>query len=166
VKPQFHRRLAKGWTDAEVCAILHAMKKEAKRDMGMFLRWLFAFVLLTATYNPTDWNYVRWASANYDARLSIAVLMGLILIIGYIIYLRATIRSIGGFGMFLVLAVVASLLWVLYDLGLLSLDNTDVNLWLGILALSAVLGIGLSWSHVRRRLSGQLDMDDLDDWEE
>lgn len=131
--------------------------------MGLFLRWLFAFVLLTATYNPTEWNYVRWSVTNYEARLSLAVLMGLILTIGYIIYLRATVRSIGAFGMFLVLAVVAALLWVLYDFGLLSLDNTDLNVWLGILSLSVVLGIGLSWSHVRRALSGQADMDDIDE---
>jgi len=131
--------------------------------MGLFLRWLFAFVLLTATYNPTEWNYVRWSVTNYEARLSLAVLMGLILTIGYIIYLRATVRSIGAFGMFLVLAVVAALLWVLYDFGLLALDNTDLNVWLGILSLSVVLGIGLSWSHVRRALSGQSDMDDVDE---
>lgn len=129
----------------------------------MFLRWLFAFVLLTATYNPTEWNYVRWSMANYETRLSIAVFTGLILLIGYIIYLRATVRSIGGFGMFLVLAVVAALLWVLYDLGMMSLENTDVNVWLAIFSLSAVLGIGLSWSHVRRHLSGQSDVDDLKD---
>jgi len=131
--------------------------------MGLFLRWLFAFVLLALTYNPTRWNYVHWSVENYNAYLSITVLMGLILMIGYIIYLRATLRSIGGFGMFLVLAVVLALLWVLFDFGLLALDNTDLNVWLGILALSAVLGIGLGWSHVRRRLSGQADMDDLDE---
>jgi hypothetical protein len=131
--------------------------------MGLFLRWLFAFVLLTATYNPTEWNYVRWAMANYETYLSVAVLLGLLLTIGYIVYLRATIRSIGGFGVFLILSVVAALLWVLYDLGLLELNNNDLNVWLGILALSAVLGVGLGWSHVRRSLSGQADMDDLDD---
>lgn len=131
--------------------------------MGLFLRWLFAFVLLTATYNPTEWNYVRWASVHYESHLLIAVLLGLLLLIGYIIYTRATIRSIGGFGMFLILAVVGALLWVLYDFGLLSLTNSDMNVWLGIFALSAVLGIGLSWSHVRRALSGQADMDDVDD---
>ena len=36
-------------------------------------------------------------------------------------------------------------------------------IWLGLIALSLVLGIGLSWSHVRRRLSGQADMDDVDE---
>lgn len=131
--------------------------------MGMFLRWLFAFLLLALTYNPTEWNYVKWALVNYQAYMSIAVLLGLVLIIGYIIYLRATVRSIGAIGMFLVLAVVAALLWVLYDFGLLDIHNNDQNVWLGIFALSVVLGIGLSWSHVRRALSGQADMDDLDE---
>ena len=65
--------------------------------------------------------------------------------------------------MALVLAVVGALLWVLYDFGLLSLENYDVNVWLGILVLSIVLGVGLSWSHVRRVLSGQSDMVDVDD---
>ncbi|MFT5342892.1 MAG: hypothetical protein ACI9BH_002108 [Paracoccaceae bacterium] len=160
-KPQYRRSGAKGWTDPKVYAILR--QNMGPKDMGMFVRWLFAFVLLTATYNPTEWNYLRWSMANYETRLSIAVLAGLILAIGYIIYLRATLRSIGGFGMFLVLAVVAAMLWVLYDLGMLSLENTDVNAWLGIFSLSAVLGIGLSWSQVRRQLSGQSDVDDLND---
>ena len=60
------------------------------------------------------------------------------------------------------LALVGALLWVLYDMGLLDLQNSSLNTWLGLLALSVVLGIGLSWSHVRRALSGQADMDDVD----
>jgi len=131
--------------------------------MGFFLRWLFAFLLLVATYNPTPWNYVQWSLDNFETDLPITVLLGLVLLIGYIIYLRATLRSIGGFGMFLVLAVVAVLLWVLYDRDLLSLDNTQANTWIGLFALSVVLGVGLSWSFIRRALSGQADMDDLGD---
>ena len=64
--------------------------------------------------------------------------------------------------MLLVLAIVGALLWVLYDFGVPSLDNTGLNVWLGLLALSLVLGVCLSWSHVRRALSGQADMDDVD----
>lgn len=130
--------------------------------MGFFLRWLFAFVLVAATFNPTDWNYFRWASANYSNQLPLVVLLGLFLFVGYIIYLRATLRSIGAFGMFLVAAVVGAILWVLYDYGYLSLNNTDLMVWLGIFAMSVVLGVGLSWSIVRRALSGQLDVDETD----
>ena len=84
-------------------------------------------------------------------------LLGLVLVVGYVIYLRATLRSIGTAGMVLVAALVGSLLWVLYDWGVLSLSNSALNVWMGLLALSLVLGIGLSWSHVRRALSGQID---------
>jgi hypothetical protein len=130
--------------------------------MGFILRWLAAFALLAATYNPTDYNYIKWVMMLGDGSISLMVLAGLLLLIGYIIYLRATLRSIGGFGMMLVLALVGALLWVLYDFGVLSLDNAGLNVWLGLLALSLVLGVGLSWSHVRRALSGQADMDDVD----
>ena len=42
------------------------------------------------------------------------------------------------------LAVVGAGLWVLYDIGLLTLDNNNLNTWLGLFVLSLVLGIGLS----------------------
>ena len=131
--------------------------------MGFLLRWVFAFGLLAATYNPTEYNYAVWVLEYGRDNLSIAVLFGLLLIIGYIIYLRATLRSIGTFGMALVLALFGAILWVLYDLGLLNVDNRSLNTWLGLFALSLVLGIGLSWSLVRRRLSGQADVDDSDE---
>ena len=131
--------------------------------IGFLMRWGVAFGLLAATFNPTDWNYARWVSQNFADQMPLAVLLGLLLLVGYIIYLRATLRSIGTFGMGLVLAVIGALLWVLYDFGWLTLENRTGNIWIGLLALSLVLGIGLSWSHVRRRLSGQADMDDVDE---
>ncbi len=131
--------------------------------MGFVIRWIFAFVLLAATYNPTQWNFVRWSMENAETNLSMTVLFGLVLFVGYIIYLRATLRSIGIFGMVLILAVVGTLLWVLFDQGLISLDNPTVNTWIAIVALSIVLAVGLSWSIVRRKLTGQADMDDVDE---
>ncbi|WP_299925839.1 DUF6524 family protein [uncultured Pelagimonas sp.] len=131
--------------------------------MSFFLRWLFAFVLLAATYNPTEWNYVRWAMANWDAQLPLVVLAGLVLVIGYVIYIRATLRSIGGFGMLLVAALVGAILWVLWDFGLLDIENPKVTTWVGTLALSIVLAVGLSWSIIRRKLSGQVDTDDVEE---
>jgi len=131
--------------------------------LGFIMRWAVAFGLLAATFNPTEWNYTRWAQMNFSDQMPLAVFLGLLLAVGYIVYLRATLRSIGALGMALVLAVAAALLWVLYDYGFLTFDNPTQNTWLGLAALSLVLGIGLSWSHVRRKLSGQADMDDVDE---
>lgn len=130
--------------------------------MGFLVRWLFAFVLVGATYNPTAFNFASWASTNFADQLPLTILFGLILFVGYIIYLRATMRSIGAFGMGLVVAIFAALIWVLVDYQILSLNNSALNMWLGILALSLVLAIGMSWSIVRRALTGQLDVDETD----
>ena len=131
--------------------------------MGFLYRWVCAFVLLALTYNPTQYNYIRWVLDFGRDNLSVAVLLGLLMLVAYIIYLRATLRSIGAFGMALILALVGALLWVLYDFGVLTLDDPGLITWLGLLAMSLVLGIGLSWSIVRRNLSGQADIDDVDE---
>ena len=131
--------------------------------MGFLLRWAFAFILLAATYNPTPWNLVRRGMENYAEQLPLTILAALILLVGYIIYVRATLRSIGLFGMLLILAVAGTLIWVLFDFGWISLADPTFNTWLGLVVLSIVLAIGLSWSIVRRKLSGQADVDDVDD---
>lgn len=130
--------------------------------MPFLLRWSAAFVLLAATWNPTGTSYVGRAMATYPAQFPLMVLLGLVLVVGYIIYLRATLRSIGPLGMALVAAVFGALVWVLIDWGWLDTGNSVVNQWLGIVAVSLVLGIGLSWSIFRRRLTGQADVDDVD----
>ena len=76
--------------------------------MGFVIRWAVAFLLLALTFNPTDWNYVHWARTQWAAQMPYIVLAGLVLLIGYVIYLRATLRSIGAFGMALVAAVFAA----------------------------------------------------------
>jgi Family of unknown function (DUF6524) len=130
--------------------------------MGIVLRWLGAFVLLAATFNPTQWNYTRWVEANWASQTPLAVFLGLILAVGFMIYGVATLRSIGPFGVLLIAAIFGAGLWVLIDWGVLALGNSNLNVWLAIFALSIILGIGLSWSILRQRLSGQASVDEID----
>lgn len=130
--------------------------------MGFLLRWLGAFLLLAAIFNPTDWNYVRWAQSSWGTQTSLVVFSGLILAVAAMVYLVATMRSIGILGAIIIAAIFAAGLWVLTDWGLLGLDNSSLNTWLGILVLSLILGIGMSWSILRQRLSGQQTTDEVD----
>lgn len=129
--------------------------------MGILLRWLGAFVLLAATFNPTPWNYVTWVQENWAAQTPLAVFLGLLLAVGFLIYVVATLRSIGPFGVILIAAIFGAGLWVLIDWGVLSLTNAALNTWIGLLALSLILGMGLSWSIIRQRLSGQATVDEV-----
>ena len=130
--------------------------------MGILLRWLGAFLLLAATFNPTGWNYAAWARQNWGEQKPLIVFVGLILAVTLVIYLIATMRSIGLLGAAVIAAIFAAGLWVLTDWGVLGLGNSVLNTWLAILALSVILGFGMSWSILRQRLSGQASVDDVD----
>jgi hypothetical protein len=47
--------------------------------------------------------------------------------------------------------------------GWLSLDNPTTLSWVSLILLSVLLAIGVSWSHVRRRITGQVDVDDVEE---
>jgi hypothetical protein len=130
--------------------------------MGILFRWLGAFALLAAIFNPTAWNYVAWARANWADQMPLIVFVGLILAVIAMVYLVATMRSIGILGALVIVAIFAAGLWVLTDWGVLGLDNSALNIWLGIFVLSLILGIGMSWSILRQRLSGQQTTDEVD----
>ena len=133
-------------------------------DAGSFLiRWIVALVLVFATFNPTDYSYYRWVSAGFQEDLALKALAGIVLLILYVIYLRATWRSIGPVGMALAAALMAALIWVSVDYGLLDLNNPTLLTWILLGLFATVLAIGISWSHVRRRVTGQADIDDVDE---
>lgn len=87
---------------------------------------------------------------------------GVILVIGWVVLLRATLRSLGGIGILLAGALFASFFWGLLYWGLLPGDSLPVLQWLGVMLVVFTLTAGVCWSHIRRRLSGQYDMDDVD----
>ena len=131
---------------------------------GSFLeRWIFAVILVFGSYNPSGHSYITWLLAEQTAFGPVVVIAGLVLLIAWIIYLRATFLSMGWLGVSLGAALFASIIWLLVNIGWLSLDSTGVITYLALLLLSLILATGMSWSHIRRRLTGQFDVDDMDD---
>lgn len=130
---------------------------------GMAARIAFAVALVLATWNPSHLSFVDLALDHLDGATSMVALAGVLLLIVWVIYLRATLRAIGAPGMALAGGLVAALIWVLSDFGILDLTRGAALAWTGLVGLGVVLGIGLSWSHVRRALSGQGDVDDVGD---
>ncbi len=129
--------------------------------LGSFvLRYLFAMLLVFVTYNPSGMSWVHWLNA--DAAMVYKVGLGVVLLIGFIVYLRATWNSLGLLGMILTLGFFAVLIWLLMEWGVLSLANTSVLVWVIELVLSGVLAVGMSWSHLRRKMSGQYDTDEIE----
>jgi hypothetical protein len=127
------------------------------------IRLVAAIFLVFATYNPTQYSWFRWISNATDKFDPVILFTGIVLLIGWVIYLRATARSLGILGIILALAFVASLIWALVDFGLLSISNPTFFQYIVLFVLSLVLATGMSWSHIRRKMTGQIDVDDVEE---
>lgn len=132
------------------------------RWTGFAMRIGFAMILVLLIFNPSGWSYFHWVRNGWEDNLSLKVLAGIALLIGVLICGRATYRSIKIVGVILVAALLAAIVWVAYDAGMLNVKDPGVMQWVILLAIGFILGVGLSWSIVRKMLSGQLDVDDAD----
>lgn len=142
------------------------MSKTAFTSSSFLIRMLVAFVLVFATYNPSGHSWSNWFINSIQARDFTnpwLILTGVLLIIGWAIYLRATSRSMGMSGTILLLALFAALLWLMISIGWISLDHPKVAGWIALFFLAMLMAVGMSWSHIRRRMTGQIDVDDVED---
>lgn len=131
---------------------------------NFLVRLVFALILVIGTYNPSTLSYYHWVITDFPASINaVNALVGITLLIGWIIYLRATWNSLGPVGLILALAFFAAIVWLLVDIGLLATNSNGIFSWIILVVLSAILAVGMSWSHIRRRMTGQIDMDDVDE---
>ena len=130
---------------------------------GILLRFIFAIVLVFCTYNPEGYSYYDWVLTNLKEITPLKVLAGIVLLIGWIIYIRATLKSLGALGLILATGFFGTLIWLFVDLDWIAADSARAVSYIVLFVLCAVLAAGMSWSHIRRRISGQVDVDELDD---
>ncbi len=130
---------------------------------GFILRLLAALILVLLTYNPSGYSLFHWLWPWQNSHLPLKILALLVVLIGWIVFVRATLRSIGVLGVLLASALCATLIWLFVDQGWMNVHNTTTVIWSVTIMISIILGVGVSWSHFRRRLTGQLDTDDVDE---
>ena len=127
-------------------------------------RWAAATALVLITFNPSGYSWVHWIYESFsaDGLGAVHYFTGVLLLAAWAVFLVATQRSLGTLGIVLLVALVGTGLWLLVDLGVISIESRQTITWLVLFALGFALAVGLSWSHIWRRLSGQLEVDDND----
>jgi len=127
------------------------------------IRLGIALTLVFASYNPAGQSYYHWVITKLPDISPMMALSGLVLLIGWIIFIRATLRSLGPVGIALALAFFGCIFWAIVDWGVIATDNIQAFVYIFQVILCFILATGMSWSHLRRRMSGQVDTDELDD---
>lgn len=129
---------------------------------GLLWRFLAALVLVLATYNPGRYSVYDWVrGALAGGTLGPEhFLVTVLLLIGWTIYIVASFRSLGALGLTLGALFFGALIWLLVDMGLLKADSLTAVTWIVLICIAALLTLGVAWSHLWRRLTGQLEVDE------
>lgn len=135
---------------------------EAFTPLGFALRLLAAVALVLLTFNPTGYSYYHWVAEAFPRLNPLQAIAGIVLLVGWIVYFTATMRSIGLLGVGLAAAFIAAVVWLIASWGWFDPHNATAMTWVVLFAASLILAVGISWSHIRRRLTGQADVDEIE----
>ena len=131
-------------------------------------RFLLALLLVYGTFNPLGRSWFHWAVLpivrDPTTIISIGplkVLVGLILLIGWVFLIQATRRSLGTVGVVLGLALCGVLIWLLISWKVLAPGSTSGIVHLVLISVTLILTVGSGWSIITRKVTGQVDTDEV-----
>jgi len=134
---------------------------------GIAVRFLAALLLVYLTFNPTGFSWFHWTikpmidmpTAALGTLNPLKVLAGIALAACWWFFLQASQRSLGAVGAFFILALVATFFWALSYWHIFTPGSSTAIAHLTLITVALILGLGLSWSSVKRRITGQQDTD-------
>lgn len=133
---------------------------------GVLVRFVVAFCLVFLTWNAEGWSYYHWTIdplvRGVRSFSPVKFLAGTVLLAGWVVFLQATRRSIGLMGTLLVAAICGGVIWLLINGGIVSATSGRGIARVVLFAIVIVLTVGMSWSHLSRRITGQADTDVVD----
>lgn len=127
---------------------------------SILMRWLLVVACLLATYNPSGRSYFHWIQDSHVSP-TIKLSVGLLLIAFNYILIRLTFRSLGYVGVAMLTACVGSFAYTLVRTDIVTIATlAGFQIYL-LISMSVGLAIGVCWSAIRARFSGQIDSDDI-----
>ena len=116
-------------------------------------RVLACFALVFATSNPSGHDYLSWIHG--DATLAAKALVGAGLSILYILFARIAWLSLGPVGLAATITILLSGIFALSELDAVNLASGTTRDYLGLMLMSLLLATGMTWSLIKRRVTGQ-----------
>lgn len=125
-------------------------------------RLAFSVALVLLTFNPTGHSYYHWLADGFPKIQPLEAVAGIALLGAWVFFIRSTLAAMGTIGLVLLIAFFAAIIWWVVSNGWLDVANRSAMAWVVLVGLGLVLGIGMSWAHIRRQLSGQASVDRVD----
>ncbi len=125
---------------------------------GVGIRIVAALAIVLLTYNPSGTSFYHWLTAPPAGITAVKALAGVLLLIGWVFCLRTAYVALGKIGLILGAALLGAIVWVLVAAKLIDVANPSAFTWVVLVIIGVLLGIGLSWSLIRARTTGQVEV--------
>jgi len=125
---------------------------------GVVIRVVLAIALVLITFNPSGHSFYHWLTSPPLAISATKAFLGVALLVAWVVCLRTAYSALGKLGVVLGCLLLGTFVWVLFDMKLLHDDGGAFMVWLGLVIFGGVIGFGLSWSLIRARATGQVDV--------
>src|SRR3990172_8570253 len=86
---------------------------------GVVTRIVSVVALVRLTFNPAGHSYTHWALRDLSQFSALQAVPGALLLCGWVLFVRAALASLGWVGVALASLVIAALVWLLVDAGIL-----------------------------------------------
>lgn len=123
---------------------------------GVVTRITLAVLLVVVTFNPSGTSLGHWLAAPPAAVTPGKAAAALLLAIGWVLCLRTAFNALGKWGLLLGAGFFATLIWLLVDRQWVSTSGPAL-VWVVEVVVGVLLGIGLSWSLLRAKATGQIE---------
>jgi hypothetical protein len=125
---------------------------------GVGIRIVAALAIVLLTYNPSGTSFYHWLTAPPAGITAVKALAGVLLLIGWVFCLRTAYVALGRIGLILGGALLGTIVWVLVGAKVIDIANPSAFTWIVLVLVGVLLGIGLSWSLIRARTTGQVEV--------
>lgn len=109
-------------------------------------------VITLATFNPSGYSAFHLVEQSDDPLSAANVLMGIVLFIIHAVLIVVTWKSLGPLGITALVAILAALVYLVLDIGLIS--SSAIAEWLALIVYVLFVGCGSVSALVSRRLFG------------
>lgn len=129
---------------------------KAPFHVGNFvIRFVLCLFIVFATYNPSGLSWWHWVK-DTEGMWPYKTFSGILVVIAYSVILMVSRKAFDLLGLLLVSGLAASAVWIVFDLELFSPYTDAVVTVIYEVAIATVMAMGLSYSHIRSQLSGQV----------
>ena len=125
---------------------------------GVAVRVVLAVAVVLVTFNPSGTSVYHWLAAPPYGITAIKAFAGVALLIAWMVCLRTAYTALGALGLILGCLLLGSFVWVLIEKDVLHHVGREAMVWIGLIVFGTVLGLGLSWSLIRARTTGQIEV--------